>query len=230
MSEPLPRRLAAELVGTFVFVLVGAGSAVGARAAGVSDPGSLLLIAALGNGIGLALAVTATMGSSGGVLNPAVAVALWIGKKLPGKAVVPYALAELTGAVLAVGALVVSLPSSVGGGAVHWGAPTLGSSLTPLQGTAVEALLTFVLVFAIYGTAIDPRSPKVGGLVIGLAVVADVLLGGALTGAAMNPARAMGPMLAGAFIPSYWYIYWLGPLIGGAAAAVAYTRAIEPSA
>lgn len=90
--------------------------------------------------------------------------------------------------------------------------------------------MTFVLMFAILGTAVDPRAPKIGGLGIGLAVLADVLLGGALTGAAMNPARAMGPMIAGGFVPSYWYIYWVGPMAGAILATLAYKYALEKKA
>jgi glycerol uptake facilitator-like aquaporin len=176
MSSPpaLGKRLAAELVGTFVFVLVGAGSALGTPAN--SDPAASLLIAALANGLGLAMAVSATMGISGGVLNPAVAVGLLVGRKLALRDGVPYVIAELAGATLAGAALVAAFPSSLGN-SVHWGAPTLSASISAWQGIAVEALLTFVLVIAIYGTAVDSRAPRIGGLGIGLAVLADVLVG-----------------------------------------------------
>ncbi|MDV3293114.1 MAG: aquaporin [Nitrososphaerales archaeon] len=226
-SNPgLAKKLAAELLGTFVFVLVGAGSAVGVQSLGATDPSSALLVAALANGLGLAMAVTATMAVSGGSLNPAVTIALLAVRKISATEAVPYILAELAGATLAGLALVVSLPSSVGG-LVHWGAPSLANSLTITQGTLLELLMTFVLMFAILGTAVDPRAPKIGGLGIGLAVLADVLLGGPLTGAAMNPARAMGPMIAGGFLPSYWYIYWLGPVAGAILAAFAYRYCLE---
>jgi MIP family channel proteins len=216
--------MAAELVGTFVFVFVGAGSALGTPSFG--DPAASLLIAALANGFGLAMAVTATMGVSGGVLNPAVALGLFVGKKLDRRSLVPYMLAELAGAVAAGLALVLAFPSVLGN-AVHWGAPTLSGLLNAWQGVFVEALLTFVLVTAVYGTAVDPRAPKIGGLGIGLAVVVDVLAGGTLTGAAMNPARALGPMIAGSFYPSYWYIYIVGPFIGAVTAGIVYRRFLE---
>lgn len=166
------------------------------------------------------------MGISGGVLNPAVSFALFIGRKLPGRDVLPYILVELAGAFSAGIALVLSIPAVIGG-QVNWGAPTLLPALNVGQGISVEALLTFVLVIAVYGTAVDPRAPKIGGLGIGLAVLADVLLGGPLTGAAMNPARAMGPMLAGSFIPYYWYIYWIGPFIGATLAGLVYRYVLE---
>jgi len=209
-----------------MFVLVGAGSAVGAGALLNPNSASLLLIGAFANGLGLAMAVSATLGISGGVLNPAVAVGLWVGRKLPGKEVIPYVIAELIGAIGAGLALVSLFPS--GWGAVsEWGSPTLSGVLTYGQGIGIEALLTFVLVMAIYGTAVDPRAPHIGGLGIGLAVLADVLVAGNLTGAAMNPARAYGPMIAGGFYPGYWYIYLVGPVIGAVVAGLVYRYLLE---
>jgi MIP family channel proteins len=226
VSPNLAKKLAAEGVGTFMFVLVGAGSAVGARALLNPDTASLLLVFALANGVGLAAAVSATMGVSGGVLNPAVAISLWVGKKLPGRELIPYILAELVGAVGAGLALVAVFPTAWGT-AAQWGSPTLSGILSFGQGIGVEALLTFVLVTAVFGTAVDSRAPHIGGLGIGLAVVADVLVGGNLTGAVMNPARAYGPMVAAGFYPGYWYIYLVGPVIGGVAAGLVYRYLIE---
>jgi len=214
-------KIGAEFVGTFVFVLVGAGSAIGTKALGLSDPAASLLVAALANGIGLAVAVSATMGVSGGSLNPAVTLALFVAKKLPARDVIPYIIAELAGATLAALALAASVPRGLGI-AVNLGSPTLAPFISPAQGTLLELLMTFFLVLAVFGTAVSPRAPKIGGLGIGLAVVADVFLGGPFTGAAMNPARAMGPMLASLFLPSYWYIYWVGPVIGGVIVGVFY--------
>jgi MIP family channel proteins len=225
-SPTLSRKLAAELFGTFIFVLVGAGSAVGAASLGGANSGTLLLIAAFGNGLGLAVAVSVTMSISGGVLNPAVAVGLWVGKKLKAKQVLYYIVAEIIGATAAGAALVVSFPSALGS-KVQWGATTLGNGVSYWQGAAIEALLTFVLMMAIYGTAVDSRAPKIGGLGIGLAVLTDVLVGGNLTGASMNPARSFGPMIAGGFIPGYWYVYIIGPLIGAVSASLVYSRLIE---
>lgn len=220
----MSKRLAAELFGTFIFVLVGAGSALGTPAN--SEPSVSLLIAAFANGFGLAMAVSATMGVSGGVLNPAVTLGLLAGGKLSSRDVVPYIIVELVGAIAAGGALVVAFPSSLGN-PIHWGAPTLSGSLTTVQGIGIEALLTFVLVIAIYGTAVDSRAPHIGGLGIGLAVMVDVLVGGTLTGAAMNPARAYGPMIAGGFFPGYWYIYLVGPVIGAILAGLVYRYFVE---
>lgn len=222
----LTKKLAAEFVGTFAFVLVGAGSAVASQSQVGSDPFSGLLIAALANGLGLGVSVTATMAISGGVLNPAVAVGLLVCGKIDAREVVPYMVAEVLGAATAGSALVLSFPSAMGK-AAGWGAPSLAGSITVYQGAILETLMTFVLMFAVLGTAVDSRAPKVGGFGIGIAVVVDVLLGGALTGAAMNPARAMGPMIASGAFPSYWYIYWIAPLLGAALAAIVYRYLLE---
>ncbi|MDG7010560.1 MAG: aquaporin family protein [Nitrososphaerota archaeon] len=231
MSTPpaLSKKLAAEAIGTFVFVLVGAGSAVGTASLASPDSGAALVIAALANGVGLAVAVSATMSISGGALNPAVVIGLLVGKKIGARDVVPYIVAEMVGAVAAGVALVASFPSLLGN-QVEWGSPTLNGAISSGQGIAIEALLTFFLMFAIYGTAVDPRAPKIGGIGIGLTVVADVLVGGNFTGAAMNPARAFGPMIAAGFYPGYWYVYILGPLIGAVIAGLAYRYLLEQSA
>ncbi|HEV2226761.1 MAG TPA: aquaporin, partial [Nitrososphaerales archaeon] len=113
-TPSLSKKLLAEFFGTFVFVVVGAGSALGAASLVNPDPGVQLLLAALANGLGLAMAVSATMAISGGVLNPAVTLGLWAGKKLPSKDVVPYMVAQLVGATAAGLALVVSFPSALG--------------------------------------------------------------------------------------------------------------------
>jgi len=209
-----------------MFVLVGAGAAVGAGALLNPNSASLLVAAALANGLGLAMAVTATMSVSGGVLNPAVAVGLWVGRKLATRELIPYILAEFVGAIGAGLALVALFPS-VWGTPAEWGSPTLSGLLSFGQGIGIEALLTFVLVMAVYGTAVDARAPHIGGLGIGLAVLADVLVSGNLTGAAMNPARAYGPMIAAGFYPGYWYIYLIGPIIGAVVAGLVYRYLFE---
>jgi MIP family channel proteins len=225
-SPTLSKKLAAEAVGTFVFVLVGAGSALGTKSLATPDPGAALIIAALANGVGLAVAVSATMSISGGVVNPALAIGLLVGNRLEAKDVVPYIAAELVGGIAAGVALVASFPSALGN-AVNWGSPTLNSTIGVSQGIAIEALLTFFLMFAVYGTAVDPRAPKIGGLGVGLSVVAGVLVAGNLTGAAMNPARAFGPMIAGGFFPGYWYVYLIGPVLGAAVAGLVYRYLME---
>src|SRR5215831_5191437 len=135
----LPRMAAAELIGTFLFVLVGAGSAVGAGAvAGV--PG--LIAAALGNGLGLAVAVSATMNTSGGHLNPAVTIGMLVTKKVNAKTAAAYIISQLVGATIAGVILMATLPTAIGN-AVQWGSPSLSSQTSVAQGILLEAVMTF---------------------------------------------------------------------------------------
>ena len=153
-APKLGRKLIAELVGTFIFVFVGAGSAVASQYLGITEPGSALLVAALANGIGLAIGISATLAVSGGALNPAVVIGLFVGGKLPARDVIPYIIAELVGAMIAGGLLAVLAPSSIAS-AVHLGAPTLSNAISRLRGLLFELVMTFFLVFAVYGTIVD---------------------------------------------------------------------------
>ena len=203
------RAPAAEFVGTALFVLVGAGSAV-TNVAGA-------LGAALANGIGLALVVTIMMPISGGHINPAVSFALWIGKQIDSLTLGKYVLAQLLGAI--VGALFIKalFPASAAR-MTSLGTPQVAGSMTFGSATALEALFTFFLVSAVYGTVVSSQAQRVAGFAIGLVVLVCVLGGGVLTGAALNPARAFGPAL----VSWDWHaqaVYWLGPLVGAAAAA-----------
>ena len=203
------RAPAAEFVGTALFVLVGAGSAV-------TNVGGALG-AALANGIGLALVVTIMMPISGGHINPAVSFALWIGKQIDSITLGKYVLAQLLGAI--VGALFIKalFPASAAR-MTSLGTPQVAGSMTFGSATALEALFTFFLVSAVYGTVVSSQAQRVAGFAIGLVVLVCVLGGGVLTGAALNPARAFGPAL----VSWDWHaqaVYWLGPLLGAAAAA-----------
>ncbi len=104
---------------------------------------------------------------------------------------------------------------------VHYGTPALAANIGITAGVFIEAVLTFFLVFAVYGTAIDERGPKVGGLFIGLVITMDILAAGPLTGASMNPARTFGPALVSGFWENH-LVYWVGPPLGGLVAAVVY--------
>jgi MIP family channel proteins len=212
--------LVAEAFGTFLFFFVGAGSVVLGdylAANGGSGPG--LLGVALAHGLALAVLVSALGAVSGGHFNPAVTLAVWImGRVTPMRAAL-YVVAQLAGGLAAGLALKVVFADAWQ--ASNIGTPALGPGITPMLGIAVEAVLTALLVLAVIGTAVDARAPKIGGLAIGLAVAADILVGGPLTGAAMNPARWFGPALAaGAYAD--WYVWWIGPAIGAAVAALVY--------
>ena len=107
------------------------------------------------------------------------------------------------------------------------GTPQLAINLTGAQGILVEAILTFFLVFVVHGTAVDQRGGRqIAGFAIGSTITLDILFGGPLTGAAMNPARVFGPALAANFWHDH-YVYWLGPLIGGGLGGLVYRVFIE---
>jgi MIP family channel proteins len=156
---------------------------------------------------------------SGGHFNPAVTFALWIAGRIDPMKAVLYVVAQLIGAAAAGLALRLAFPDAWQ--ATNIGVPALAAGVSPATAIALEAIMTVVLVLAVFGTAVDARGPKLGGLVIGFAVAADILVGGPVTGAAMNPARWFGPAIAsGAFDNAYVWI--VGPLLGGALAAIGY--------
>jgi len=111
---------------------------------------------------------------------------------------------------------------------VSVGTPALAAGVGSASALILEAVLTFFLVFVVYGTAVDRRAPKLGGLFIGLTVTTGILVAGPVTGGALNPARHLGPALfaGGEFLAQTW-LYWVGPLLGGAVAGVLYRSVFE---
>ena len=217
----------AEVVGTFLFFFVGIG-AIGAlhvvNAGKAIDPAADLVVAALAHGIALAVLVSALGAVSGAHFNPAVTFAVWVSGNIPSRRALAYVLAQLIGGILAALAVRAVFPGDL---FPSLGIPALWSGIGQIGGILVEAVLTVVLVIAVFGTAIDPRAPKVGGLAIGFAVAADILMGGLITGAAMYPARWFGP----AAVTMNWdnFSVWIiGPLLGAGAAALLYRYVFLP--
>jgi len=209
------RPVLAELIGTFAFVFIAAGSVVANSA---TNGGLGLLGIALAHGIALSVFVSATMNVSGGHLNPAVSIGLWAAGKVKAPVAGAYILAQLVAAVLAALCLRWLMPA-VPADTVGLGVPRLAPSVTMTAAIALEAILTFFLVVAVFWTAVAPSAPRIGGFGIGLAVASGIFVGGPLTGAAMNPARAFGP----AVVSGVWRAhaaYWIGPIIGAIGAAV----------
>jgi MIP family channel proteins len=220
--------LIAEALGTFLFFFVGAGSIVlGDYLAANGGTGPGLLGVALAHGLALAVLVSALGPVSGGHFNPAVTLGVWImGRITPTRAAF-YVVAQLIGGLAAGLALKAVFADSWQASKI--GTPALGPGITPALGIGIEAILTTLLVLVVIGTAVDPRAPKIGGLAIGLAVAADILVGGPLTGAAMNPARWFGPAVAaGAYAD--WYVWLIGPAIGAAVAALIYRSTLAEAA
>jgi MIP family channel proteins len=223
--KPWLKPFLAEAIGTFALVFIGAGAVIATQLPG-GDFG--LLGVAIAHGLVLAIAVSATMHISGGHINPAVTFGAWVGKVIDARTAINYIIAQLMGASFA--ALLLSrLYPLDAAAAVSLGTPMLADSITPLTGITIEAILTFFLVFTVFGTAIDERAPRLGGWAIGLVLTFDMIAGGALTGAAMNPARALGPAVAWGDWTNH-LVYWAGPIIGGILAAGVYTRLLMPKA
>ncbi len=223
MNSKLLKQCVAEFIGTFALVFVGVGAIY--HNAG-------LLAVALAHGFTIAVMASATGAISGGQFNPAVTFGLWVGGKMNFKNSVLFVIAQLVGASAAgfillflfTGQMDSDKGTSLASSILVNGTPNLAKTgINITQGILIEAILTFFLVFVVYGTAVDSRAPKIGGLAIGLTVALDILFGGPFTGAAMNPARVFGPALASGNWTNQM-IYWVGPLLGGALAGLVYGR------
>ena len=216
------KALIAEFIGTFTLVFIG----VGAIAGNYINGGQTGLVGiALAHGLAIAVMVSATAAVSGGHLNPAVTIGLFAAKKIDAVNAVGYVLAQCLGGIVAAGLIKFCVPA-MALAAVGMGTPAVGAGVPVGMAFFTEIILTFFLVFVVYGSAVDKRAPKVGGLFIGLTVALDILMGGPISGAAMNPARHLGPALLGGGLQNLW-LYWLGPVIGGILAGVCYKRYLE---
>lgn len=234
----LAKRALAELIGTYVLVLLGTGSVVTAvlilqgRAPVAGNDFNVGIDITAWTAIGLAfgLAVTAmiyTFGHiSGTHINPAVSIALWATRRLPSKDLIAYVAAQFAGAALASLTVVLLWGSRATGTGL--GATSMFAGVSYWQAVGIEAVGTFFLMLAIMGTAVDRRAPAGwAGMVIGLVVAADIAVFGNLTGCAINPARAFGPYLAlsltgGSDLWWQYPIYVVGPVVGALAAAFLY--------
>lgn len=232
-----PAKLTAEALGTFALCFIGAGAICMTTKMGATGAG--LLGVAIAHGIILSIAVSATMNVSGGHVNPAVTVAMLVTGRISFADAIGYIIAQCAGATVA-GFLVLTIFKGMSApdgtsviAAAKLGTPNFDpNSISTGTAILVEAILTFLLIFSIFGTAVDPRAPKIGGFGIGLTICADILVGGPLTGAAMNPARTFGPGLVAAMngcLDSFWkqhMVYWVGPIIGAVVAGLIYDNLI----
>jgi aquaporin Z len=216
------RAYTAEFVGTFALIFVGVGAIAGASI-GKDQPG--LVAVALAHGLTIAVMASATGAISGGHLNPAVTLGALSAGKINLLNATGYWVAQLLGALA--GALLIQ--AVIPGGALHavgLGTPAPGNGIGGIQALLMEAVLTFFLMFVVYGTAMDGRAPKLAGLFIGLTVTLDIFVGGPITGAAMNPARWFGPAIVGGGLGNFW-IYLIGPSVGAVAAALLWRYFLE---
>ena len=222
MSKLEPKLLA-EFIGTFAFVFIGAGAA-----AVVGDGVGLPGIAAIAFAHGLTIMVFAfAYGSvSGGHMNPAVTVGVLAAGAMGVRDAIGYIVAQLVGGIA--GALL--LGAVLGGTATGLGMPQLAHNLalgattvtiTPEAGFVIEAVLAFFLVTAVLSTAVVGRAGNLAPLAIGMTLTLNIIMGGALTGAAFNPARALGPMVATGNYRDAW-LYMTAPLVGAGIAALVH--------
>jgi aquaporin Z len=211
------QRGVAEAVGAFALVFIGAGSIA---VAGPADGG--LVGVALAHGLVIAVMVSAVGHISGGHFNPAVTLGFLLTKRMAPSLAGVYWAAQMLGGLLGAILLTLLLPNELTD-PVALGTPALGLGIGAGAGVVIEAILTFFLVWVIFATAADPRGSfvAVAGLAIGLTITLAVLMGGPLTGAAINPSRAFGPQLVAGFWDDGW-LWYIAPLLGGGLAALAY--------
>ena len=209
------RHFGAEFVGIFGLVFVGGGSIMSAAQQNINP----LVPAAIAHGLILALMVSATMRISGH-LNPAVTIGFLVTRRIEPMMALIYIAAQLMGAVVAALALKAIFPAGVAM-ATKLGGQSVAGDINTMQAIFCEAIATFFLMFVIFGTAVDPKGPKVGGFAIGLTVAADILAIGSRTGASMNPARSFGPAVVTQSFEGH-IVYWIGPIIGACVAALLY--------
>jgi aquaporin Z len=170
--------------------------------------------------------ITATMHISGGNLNPAVTLGLLVARRTNVQTAVAYIVTQCLAAVVAAAVLKGLYPPAVLR-ATSLGTPHLAASISLTQGIVVEAILAFLLVSAVFGSCVNPDAPRVGGFAIGLTLAADILMGGGLTGAAVNPARAFGPALVAGDMVAH-AVYWVGPILGGIVAGLLWEHVLLP--
>lgn len=223
MPKPgVPAVCVAEGIATFILCLVVAGTIV---TDATFDIGGLPVIA-LATGVALSAAITASINVSGAHLNPAVTLVLLATGRIGAPRAAAYVAAQLAGATAAAAAIT-AIFSGVPGGveaiaATGLGATGPGAGVSAGTVLATEVVITFVLVFVIFGTAVDARAPAgLASFAIGLTVAALILLAGPVSGASMNPARSFGPALVGGVWTVHW-IYWVGPPIGSLVAGFLY--------
>src|ERR1700751_1873762 len=224
MSNRIAPKLLAEFIGTFalIFIGAGAGAVVGD---GVGLPG--LAAIAFAHGLTLMAFPFAYGSVSGGHFNPSVTVGVLAAGAMRVGEAAAYIVSQLIGGI--VGALL--LRAVLGGAETGLGMPALAHNValgastitvTAWAGFVIEAVLAFFLVTVVRSTAVAGRTAQLAPLAIGMTLVLNIIMGGALTGAAFNPARALGPMVATGDFRDVW-LYLAAPLVGAVIAAVVHT-------
>lgn len=220
----------AEFFGPFTLCVAGIGAIISTQS--LTGGGNLVAVS-LAQGLAIGLMVAAVGSISGGHLNPAVTISMLATGQVGMTRAIAYIVAQLLGGVAGAGILTFVFPALGDLGrnnpGVNLGLPGLGPDVSIPGALIMEGVMTFFLVLVIFGTAVDPRGPKaIAPLAIGLIITMDILTGGRITGAAMNPARQFGPAVVQQDFTNWW-IYWVGPIVGGLIAAFLYTYLWLPS-
>jgi MIP family channel proteins len=209
----IDRNLIAEAIGTFIMVFIGTGAVVVNQISqnAVTHLGVSIVFGAV------VAALIYTLGHiSGAHFNPAVTIAFWQSGFFPGRQVIPYILAQCIGAIGASTVL-----RGTFGLVANLGA-TLPRQNNWLQALVLEAVLTFILMFVIFGSGLDRRAPiGFAGMAIGLTVAVEAAVMGPITGASMNPARSLAPALVAGLWQHHW-VYWVAPIAGALLAGWVY--------
>ena len=220
MQNHLSAKLLAEFVGTFAFVFIGDGAAaVVGTGAGLNGISAI----AFAHGLTIMAFAFAYGSLSGGHFNPAVTVGVLAARAMRLGDAVGYIISQLMAGIAAA----FLLRAVLGGVATGLGRPELAQgialgtttlTITPLAGFVIEAVLAFFLVIIVLSTAVAGRAGNLAPLAIGMTLTLNIIMGGALTGAAFNPARALGPMVATGNYRDAW-LYMTAPLVGAVIAA-----------
>lgn len=208
------REYIAEFVGTFTLVLVG----VGAVASGQG-----LLVGALSHGLVVIGIIYTYSHLCPAYFNPAVTLAMWVGRQIDWRRAVGYGIAQFAGAIVASLLLRLLIGEQVMAG------QTIGTLTRDAVWTAAlfEAVQVFLLVSTIYQVAVYGKAGNLAGLVIGITLAALILMGGVYTGASINPARTLGPSLVAGDM-SYVLPYFVGLFGGAAVAGWVHSRWLKP--
>jgi glycerol uptake facilitator protein len=231
MSSPTTaQKFTAEAIGTAILVFIGAGSVPLTKLLTGQNPFGSAELSTISFAFAFAIfaAVYSVGHISGAHINPAVTIALLATRKIDSMTAGIYIVAQLVGATF--GALLTYIilignnPQALGLGAVTYNPDTSGIAVA----LAAEAIGTAILVFTVFGAAVDGRAPGgFAGIVIGFIVYGVIILVGPITGAALNPAREIGPDLVQSLIgaSTKWEqlpVYIIGPILGGLIGAFTY--------
>ena len=217
----LARRAVAEMVGTAFLVFFGCGAVIMTN---FPDAHYAVFGIAIVHAFILSLAISMTMGISGGHLNPAVTLGLLSIRRIAPREAMVYVGSQLAGAIIAALFLRFTMPWNVGR-LVALGTPVLSTTVGLWNGIGLEAIWTFLLMSGVMGTIVATNAPRIAGFGVGLTLIPSIMIGAPLTGAAANPARAFGPAIVSGNLTAQ-AVWWIGPILGAVLAAMLWERVL----